>query len=66
MSSEIAKYKLLTETDCDICRGYYDTVYEFTYTTQKKGENIVSFEKCRFCPDCLESVRREFGDHGSI
>jgi hypothetical protein len=66
MKSEIAKYKLITESDCDICRGYYDTIYEFTYTTKKPGENIVSIEKCRFCHECLENVKKEFGDHESI
>ena len=67
MNTEIAKYSVLTEKDCDICHGYFETIYEFTYTTKKPGDNLISIEKCRFCSECLENVRREFGDDiGSI
>lgn len=67
MAAEIAKYKMVEDTDCDICRGFYHFIYEFTYTLTKKGSNVVSIEKCRFCPECLENVKKEFGDdYGSI
>lgn len=67
MSSEVAKSKVLLDRDCDICRGYFPMIFEFTYTTKKPGDNVVSIEHCRFCPECLENIRKEFGDGlGSI
>lgn len=67
MKTEVAKYKVLLNTDCDICRGYYDLVYEFVYSIKKPGDNVVTLERCRFCPECLDNVTREFGDDiGSI
>ncbi len=67
MKTEVAKYKVLVDTDCEICRGYFDTIYEFTYTMRKPEDNVISIEKCRFCAECLENIRKEFGDdYGSI
>lgn len=67
MSTEIAKYKILADADCEICKGFYHTLYEFTYSIRAKDSNVISIEKCRFCPECLENVRKEFGDdYGSI
>lgn len=67
MKSEIAKYKMITDSDCDICRGYFNTIYEFYYTLKKPDDNVVHLEKIRFCSECLENVRKEYGDDlGSV
>jgi len=67
MKSNVAKYKLVEDADCDICKGFFEIVYEFTYSLREEGSNVVSIEKCRFCPECLENIRKEFGDdYGSI
>lgn len=62
MKTEIAKYKIIDDADCDVCHGYFDTVYEFVYTATKPGDNVVRLEHIRFCRNCLDNVRREFGD----